>query len=175
MELLRKIEQYRPWNEQEARDREALFTRENTQAHWTASAWVTDPKREQVLMAYHKLYDSWAWLGGHADGETDLLAVALREVREESGLADVRPVSPEIFSVEILTVAGHEKRGQYLSSHLHLNVTYLFEADPAQPLRVKPDENSGVGWVRVEDIPQKTSEVWFRDRIYSKLCQKAAK
>ena len=94
---------------------------------------------------------------------------------EECGLTELRVVSPEIFSLEILCVDGHEKRGRYLSSHLHLNVTYLFEADPAQPLRVKPDENSGVAWVRVEDIPQKSSEAWFCERIYSKLCEKAAK
>ena len=137
MELLRKIEQYCPWNRQEAQDREELllrlrrgeelFTRENTQAHWTASAWVTDPKRERVLMAYHKLYDSWAWLGGHADGETDLLAVAIREAQEESGLEQVRPVTEEIYSLEILPVSGHEKKGVYVPPHLHLNLTFLLE------------------------------------------------
>ena len=99
-------------------------------------------------MAYHNLYDSWSWLGGHADGDRDLLAVSMREVREESGLTAVRPVSPHIYSLEILTVDGHEKRGAYVSSHLHLNVTYLLEADPAAPVRRKPDENSRCGLVR---------------------------
>lgn len=93
-------------------------------------------------MAYHRLYDSWAWLGGHADGDRDLLAVALREVREESGLTEVRPVSEDLYSLEILTVDGHEKHGRYVSSHLHLNVTYLLEADPSAAIRPKPDENS---------------------------------
>ncbi|MBE6964125.1 MAG: NUDIX domain-containing protein [Ruminococcaceae bacterium] len=179
MELLRKIEQYRPWNEQEARDREALllrlrrgealFTRENTQAHWTASAWVTDPKREQVLMAYHKLYDSWAWLGGHADGETDLLAVAIREVREESGLERVRPVTEEIYSLEILSVSGHEKKGMYVPPHLHLNLTFLLEADPAAPLRAKEDENSAVAWFAPEEAVAASTEPWIRENIYAKL------
>jgi 8-oxo-dGTP pyrophosphatase MutT (NUDIX family) len=120
-------------------------------------------------MAYHNLYGSWAWLGGHADGERDLLAVALREVREESGLVDVRPVSPEICSLEILTVDGHEMRGAYGSSHLHLNVTYLREADPADPVRRKPDENSAVGWFGLEEAVAASSEPWFRERIYKKL------
>ena len=75
------------------------FVRSNETAHVTASAWITDPARAHVLMAYHNLYHSWAWLGGHADGETDLLAVALREAREEAGIQSVRPVSPDIFSV----------------------------------------------------------------------------
>ena len=179
MTLLQQLEAYRPWNEQEARDREELlrrlrsgeelYTRDNASAHLTASAWVVSPDRRQVLMAYHNLYDSWAWLGGHADGDRDLLAVALREVREESGLESVRPVSPEIFSLEILTVDGHEKRGAYVSSHLHLNLTYLLEADPAQPVRCKPDENSRVGWFSREGAVEASSEPWFRERIYRKL------
>lgn len=141
--LLEELEAYRPWNDQEERDRaellrrlrsgEALYTRDNAAGHLTASAWVVSPDLTQVLMAYHNLYDSWSWLGGHADGDRDLLAVSMREVREESGLTAVRPVSPHIYSLEILTVDGHEKRGAYVSSHLHLNVTYLLEADPAAP------------------------------------------
>ena len=154
MELLEALAGYQPWNEQEAcdlaellrrmRSGEELYSRENASAHLTASAWVVSPDRGQVLMAYHNLYDSWAWLGGHADGERDLLGVALREVREESGLTEVRPVSRDIYSLEILTVDGHEKRGRYVSSHLHLNITYLLEADPALPVRCKPDENIGL-------------------------------
>lgn len=62
-------------------------------------------------MIYHNIYNSWSWTGGHADGETDLLAVALREVTEETGLQTLRPVSRELFSVEILTVDGHENEG----------------------------------------------------------------
>ena len=182
MDLLSALYSYRPWNPQEARDTtellrrleagEDLFHRENTAAHLTASAWVVSPDRTRVLMAYHNLYDSWAWLGGHADGERDLLAVALREVREESGLAAVRPVSPDIYSLEILTVDGHEKRGVYVSSHLHLNVTFLLEADPAEPVRCKPDENSRVGWFTPEEAVAASSEPWFRQRIYRKLNEK---
>ncbi len=182
MDLTRRLQAYRPWNEQEARDRdellrrlntgEELYSRSNPSAHLTASAWVVSPDRRQVLMAYHDLYDSWAWLGGHADGERDLLSVALREVCEESGLTDVRPVSKEIYSVEILSVDGHEKRGQYVSSHLHLNVTYLLEADPAAPVRPMPGENSHVGWFTPEDALAASSEPWFRERIYQKLIDK---
>ena len=182
--LLEELEQYRPWNEQEERDRtellrrlrsgEDLYTRDNSAGHLTASAWVVSPDRRRVLMAYHNIYDSWSWLGGHADGDHDLLAVALREVREESGLTAVRPVSRSIYSVEILTVDGHEKRGAYVSSHLHLNVTYLLEADPADPVRCKPDENSRVGWFGLEEAVAASSEPWFRERVYRKLNEKLA-
>ena len=184
MTLEEALERYLPWNEQEERDRaeilrrlrsgEELYGRDNASAHLTASAWVVSPDRTQVLMAYHNLYDSWSWLGGHADGDRDLLAVALREVREESGLAEVRPVSPAIYSVEILTVDGHEKRGAYVSSHLHLNVTYLLEADPALPVWKKEDENRAVAWFGQEAAVAASSEPWFRERIYRKLNDKLA-
>lgn len=179
MELLEQLTAYAPWNEQEERDRAVLagllrsgadlWTRENQTAHLTASAWVVNRGRTKALMAYHNLYDSWSWLGGHADGDRDLLAVAVREVGEESGLQWVRPVSDRLFSLEILTVDGHEKRGKYVPSHLHLNVTYLVEADESEPLTVKPDENSAVAWFGLEEAVKASSEPWFRERIYAKL------
>ena len=138
----------------------------------TASAWVVNPQRSKVLMVYHRLYDSWSWAGGHADGEEDLLAVALREVREETGVQCLRPVTEEIYSLEVLTVDGHEKHGQYVPSHLHLNVTYLLEAEEDQPLRVCEAENSGVAWFSLADALSASTEPWFVERIYKKLNEK---
>lgn len=182
MELLDALNRFRPCNEQEETDKKQilsllsseqdLYTRDNPVAHLTASSWVVSPDRKQVLLVYHNLYRSWSWMGGHADGDRDLCQVALRETREESGLEDLTLVSPEIFSLESLTVDGHEKRGNYISSHLHLNVTYLLEADPSQPIRVKPDENSGVAWFPVEEVAGKVSKPWMMQRIYSKLMKK---
>lgn len=184
MNLIAQIEHYRPWNKQEAADQkeflrrlksgEALYTRDNLSAHLTASAWVVSPDRKLVLMAYHNLYDSWAWLGGHADGETDLLATAIKETMEESGISHVKPVTSDIYSLEILTVDGHEKRGKYVPSHLHLNVTYLLEADPKEAVCCKPDENSKVGWFTFEEAIEASSEPWFCQRIYRKLNEKLA-
>ena len=181
---IEQIAAYAPYNAQEAADKalilrwletnEDAFCRENLVAHMTASAWVVSPDRSKVLMAYHNIYHSWSWLGGHADGETDLLAVALREVREEAGVTHVRPVSQEIFSVESLTVDGHVKRGQYVSSHLHLNVTYLLEADPAEAVHSTADENSGVAWFTPDEALARSTEPWFVERVYKKLIEKAA-
>ena len=182
-EITRKIAAYTPYNEQEERDKALIlqwlaqndnaFLRENPVAHMTASAWVVNRDRSKVLMVYHNIYHSWSWLGGHADGETDLLAVAIREVKEEAGITDVRPVSEEIFSLESLTVDGHIKRGQYVSSHLHLNVTYLLEADSEESVSIKADENSGVAWFTPEQALQKSTEPWFVEHVYKKLIEKA--
>ena len=181
-ELIHKLEAYHPVNEQEEKDQaiilemlktqEDIFRRENLTAHMTASAWIVNPARTKVLMAYHNLYDSWAWLGGHADGEEDLLAVAVREAREESGVDHVRPLLKDVFSVEILTVDGHEKRGQYVPSHLHLNVTWLLEADDTEPTRVRKGENQAVTWFTPEEAVARSTEPWFRERIYGKLNRK---
>ncbi len=91
--LINQIKEYKPYNEQEESDKilildwirnnENAFSRENTVAHMTASAWVVNRERTRVLMVYHNIYNSWSWLGGHADGETDLLSVAIREVKEK--------------------------------------------------------------------------------------------
>ncbi|MBR1607652.1 MAG: NUDIX hydrolase [Clostridia bacterium] len=180
--LIAALTDFRPWNEQEEKDRalilhalrtnEDIFTRQNTMAHMTASAWVVNPSHDRALMAWHNIYHSWSWLGGHADGQTDLLAVALREVREESGIQRVRPLLTSPFSLESLTVDGHEKRSQYVSSHLHLNVTYLLEADDSQATAAKPDENSAVGWLPLEEAVAASSEDWFRERVYAKLNSK---
>ena len=181
-ELITQISEYCPCNEQEQADKKNIlaflsendnaFLRENELAHMTASAWVVNHNRTKVLMVYHKIYDSWSWTGGHADGETDLLSVALREVTEETGIRHVRPVSENIFSLEVLTVDGHEKHGRYVPSHLHMNVTYLLEADEAESLTVCEEENKGVAWFSLEDALKASSEPWFVTRIYQKLNNK---
>ena len=185
MKLIRQIEQYQPGNEQEEQDKklmlyclkhqENIFSRENALVHMTASAWVVNKARTKVLMVYHNIYDSWSWMGGHADGEEDLLSVALREVQEESGIRQVHPVTEDIYSLEVLTVDGHVKHGAYVSSHLHLNVTYLLEASEEESLHMKPDENSGVAWFGLEETVKASSEPWFRERIYPKLNERLPK
>ena len=186
MALIDDIRAHEPFNEQEAVDRLVIlraladdphvFDR-SAPAHMACSIWTVDPAKQRTLMVYHNLYDSWSWIGGHADGERDLARVALRELEEETGVAGARlvPCGPGgIFSLEVLTVDGHEKRGRYVGSHLHLNVTYLAVASPEEPLRVKPDENSGVRWVDLDDVCTVSTEPWIADRIYRKLIEKLA-
>lgn len=178
-DLKRKIEVYKPYNEQEEKDKKVMIsyinhfdnvlTRENEFGHFTASSWVVNKQRTKVLMIYHNIYHSWTWTGGHADGEYNLLEVALRELKEETGVKDVNLLSSDIFSLEVLCVNGHLKRGKYVASHVHLNLTYLLEVDEEETLQMKEDENSGVKWIPIEDVDKYSTESWMVEKIFSKL------
>ena len=180
--LFEQIKNYIPANEQEQHDKEQMLefmqanenclSRENTVAHFTASVWTVNKERTKVLMVYHNIYDSWAWVGGHADGIEDLREVALRELQEETGVKNGRLVDGGIFSIETLTVGGHVKKGAYVSSHLHFNVTYLAEADESETLVVKEDENQGVKWFTFEEALKASSEPWMVENVYKKLIAK---
>lgn len=178
-ELKEKIEGYKPCNEQEEQDKKVMIdyinhfdnvlTRKNEFGHFTASSWVVNQQRTKVLMIYHNIYNSWTWTGGHADGEHDLLGTAVRELKEETGVKNVKVLNPDIFSLEIICVNGHVKRGKYVASHVHLNLTYLLEVDEEETLQMKEDENSGVKWIPIEDIDKYSTEPWMVEKIFTKL------
>ena len=183
--LKENIENFIPYNEQEEIDKKIMqkyindfddvLTRQNEYGHFTSSAFVLNKERTKILMIYHKIYNSWAWTGGHSDGDNNLLYVAMKEAKEETGIKKVEPISENIYSLEIINVNGHEKRGKYVSSHVHLNVTYLLEAEENEKIHIKEDENSGVKWVPIDDILELTSEPWVRDRVYAKIIEKMKK
>ena len=174
---------YSPQNEQEDADRRMILeyirrfpvnslTRDNAFAHMPSSGFVVNAVGSIEPMAHHNLYRVWAWTGGHADGEADLLAVALREAREETGAEHVRPLSAQIASVDILPVWGHVKGGRYVCAHQHLNVSYLLVADETDPLRAREGENTRVGWLPAERLLEYTRE-WQMDGVYTKLLARA--
>lgn len=94
---------------------------------------------------------------------------------EETGVTEVKPIVDDIFSIEIINVNGHIKRGKYVASHAHLNVTYLLEADDKQDIRIKEDENKGVKWINIEDILKCSTEKWVVNNVYAKIIAKMKK
>ncbi|MFL0247010.1 NUDIX hydrolase [Candidatus Clostridium stratigraminis] len=181
MNWISTIKNYTPYNEQENKDKEIILkliedsknilTRENEVAHITSSGFIINKAKDKVLMIYHNIYNSWAWTGGHADGEEDLLKVAIREAQEETGVMKVVPLTKEIVSLDILTVVGHIKRGKYVAPHLHLSIAYLLIADEEESLKIKPDENSGVKWIPIEKVALYSSEPYMV-KVYEKIIKK---
>lgn len=181
MKLRDDLINFIPWDEQEKKDKELIikyidtfddiFTRDNEFAHLTASCWIVNKEKTKVLMIYHNIYNAWSWVGGHADGDVDLLHVALKETTEETGIKNIIPLSNDIFSLEIIGVNGHVKHCKYVGTHLHLNVTYLLEADENEHLIIKPDENSGVRWVSLKEAVDFCPETHMK-KIYEKLNKK---
>jgi len=151
---------------------DGILSRENDFAHMTASSIIVSRDRKHTLMAFHKIYNSWAWTGGHADGESDFEAIARREAQEETGITNLARLGNGPTSIEILPVWAHVKRGKHVGSHLHLNVSYLFEADENLPLRIAQDENSAVGWIEVDKLRENVSEPPMIP-IYERLLKRA--
>ena len=181
MSLKERIENYLPYNIEEQKDKELILkymdifddvlTRKNEIGHFTSSCWIVNKEKTKVLMVYHNIYDSWSWVGGHADGDDDLLHVSLKEASEETGLKNVIPLSKDIFSLEVLGVDGHMKKEGYISTHIHLNITYLLCANENDITHIKEDENSDVKWFELEEAIKASSEPHMK-KIYNILNNK---
>lgn len=127
-----------------------VLTRENEFGHFASSAFVVNKDRTKMLVVYHNIYDAWIFPGGHADGEENLLSVAVREVEEETG-QKTKVLDDSIFAISASPIVGHVKRGKYIPAHTHLDVVYLLEADDKIPLVYREDESKGVKWITFEE------------------------
>lgn len=179
MKFIEQIEAYKPINKQEEKEKKIILdfidkypktvlTRDNEIAHLTSSGFIMNEALTHVLMIHHNIYRTWAWTGGHADGDMDLLEIAIKEAKEETGLNCVTPLSKTIASLDILTVENHIKREAYVPSHLHLNVAYVLIADMNDNLNVNDREASDIQWIKLSDIKEKSGEKHLI-YIYNKL------
>jgi len=182
MDYISEINKYIPKNEQEEQDKKVIIScmqlfpynilsRDNEIAHITSSGLILNDNLSKALFIHHNIRNTWAWTGGHADSNPNLLEVSIHEAMEETGVSVV-PISNEIAAIDVLSSIGHIKNGKYINNHLHLSVAYLFTASEDAPTIIKPDENSGIEWFPVEQI---TSDL-FNERdvsLYTKLIQQA--
>lgn len=179
--LYEEISNYVPFDEKERVDKEVILdyiknnedvlTRDNKIAHFTTSGWITNKERNKILMIHHNIYNSWAWVGGHADGDEDLLRVVKKEIEEETGLTNVKALQEGIFGLNIITVFNHIKRGTQVNSHLHFDAEFIFEASEEDPIRKKEDENSGVEWIDIDKVVESSTEEHMKP-IYQRLIDK---
>lgn len=180
MNLRQEIENYIPFDEQEKRDKEQflrfidtfddVLTRDNIFGHFSASAFLVNKKRNKMIVVYHIINDGWIYPGGHADGDDNLLSVAVREVEEETGLK-AKILDENIYAIQSAPVKGHIKSGKYVSSHIHFDVLYLMEADDRIPLKYKENESKGVKWISFEEADDKTMCDFIRP-IHKKIIEK---
>jgi 8-oxo-dGTP pyrophosphatase MutT (NUDIX family) len=131
----------------------ACLERSCAPGHLTGSAWIVDRPRRRVLLTHHRKLDRWLQLGGHADGDADLLAVALREAQEESGLASIRVLSPELFDVDLHTIPARREE----PAHLHHDLRFLLEADGDEPLVISA-ESKDLAWVEIDRLAEYSTE-----------------
>lgn len=183
MGYLGEIRAYQPENAQEAADKRGILSfaarypdtvllRENTIGHITSSGFILNRALDKVLLIHHNIRNAWAWTGGHADGDADLLHVAIKEAAEETGVSHIVPQTGTIAALDILPVFGHMRRGEFVTAHLHLSVAYILLCDECEKIRPRPSENSAVGWF---DLAYFTEEHFEANdvRLYNKLIRRA--
>ena len=170
--LLRQLLNHRPHDAAEdaalrrmidfVRSHPDCFERSLTTGHITGSAWLLDASCECVLLTYHKKLRKWLQLGGHADGCADLLQVAFREAREESGLRAIVPVTEAIFDVDVHRIPAIDEVGP----HDHFDVRFLCRVTEDQEIHVS-DESEDMAWFTIAEV-----ENLAVDDSVMRLCRK---
>lgn len=181
--LYQEIASFVPFDEQEAKDKEVflkfitsfddVLTRNNLFGHFSSSAFVVNRERSKMLVVYHNIMKGWIYPGGHADGEDDLLAVATREVTEETGQIPT-VLDSEIFGIQSAPVIAHYKHGIFVPAHIHYDVIYLMEGEEEKSLSFRPDESGGVKWLPFDEAEGNDIVDWARP-VHQKLIKKLGK
>jgi 8-oxo-dGTP pyrophosphatase MutT (NUDIX family) len=144
------------------------FERSLKIGHMVGGAWVVDETKQFALLTHHRKFDRWLQLGGHADGESNMYQVALREAQEESGLKSIQSIDQNIFDIDIHTipVRGDEPE------HKHYEIRYLFTADMNEKVIVS-NESKDVRWVKLDEILQLSKDISIK-RLITKTVQLAS-
>jgi 8-oxo-dGTP pyrophosphatase MutT (NUDIX family) len=157
--LLQLLENHKPFNQEESQFKQQTiefvnqnpdcFERSLLSGHITGSAWIVDKSRQFTLLTHHRKLDKWFQTGGHCDGDSDVLNVALKEAMEETGLTDIQVISPNIFDIDIHEIPERKS----VPTHLHYDVRFLLQADMNEPLIIS-SESSDLAWIEITDVSQ---------------------
>lgn len=156
-DLIRKLNSYSPEFEVEKEFRASFlsfihqhsdcFERTLAKGHITGSSWIVNKARTKTLLTHHHKLDRWLQLGGHADGDTNIIRVATKEAREESGLQSLQLVSERIFDIDIHTIPARKSDPE----HLHYDIRFLFEADEQEELVIS-SESKDLAWIKMSEL-----------------------
>lgn len=157
--LLQLLENHQPFTSEETLFKQQMieFVEQNPDCfertlligHVTGSAWIVDKSRQFTLLTHHRKLNKWFQTGGHCDGDSNVLNVALKEAQEETGLVDIHVISSDIFDIDIHEIP--ERKG--IPTHLHYDVRFLFEADINEPLIVS-SESSDLAWIALSKVSE---------------------
>jgi 8-oxo-dGTP pyrophosphatase MutT (NUDIX family) len=157
--LIQLLQNYQPSNPEETQFKQQTiefvkqnpdcFERSLLKGHITGSAWIVDKSRQFTLLTHHRKLDRWFQTGGHCDGDSDVLNVAIKEAIEETGLTYIQSIDSEIFDVDIHEIP--ERKG--VPTHLHYDVRFLLEADMSEPLIIS-SESTNLAWIKLSKVSQ---------------------
>jgi 8-oxo-dGTP pyrophosphatase MutT (NUDIX family) len=150
--LLEKLENYLPKNQEEIEFKHKIvaFIQENSNCfersldsgHITASSWLLNKEGTKALLMHHAKLNNWFQLGGHCDGNSDVLHVALKEAQEESGIMHIDPLSSEIFDIDVHLIPENKRE----KAHYHYDIRFLLHVTSDEQV-VQNNESKELRWI----------------------------
>ena len=129
------------------------FHRDHLPGHITGSAWILDETKTFALLTHHAKLNRWLQPGGHADGDENIINVALREATEETGLQSLKVARHSIFDLDIHAIPARENFPQ----HLHYDIRILLHASKKEKPAVT-EESHDLQWVPLAQVPQQSGQ-----------------
>lgn len=177
-DLIKELKKYKPYNETEKgyvdeiieflENGENQFVRTNLEKHIVASAYLLNDSLDKILLTHHKAIGLWLQFGGHSDGESNSLNVALRETMEESGIENINIGNGEIVDVDIHTIPENKKKNE--PEHKHLDIRFIFTT-PEENFVVS-DESDELKWMPIDEFKKLIKGSAFykdSDRVVAKI------
>ncbi len=146
---------------------EDFWTKKNEEGQITASCWAVNKDQTKVLMTHHKKLDRWLQIGGHLEAEDNTIADScMRELKEESGLAQFKLLQSNIFDLDVHDIPESRKG---VPAHIHYDIRMLFEADENEEIQFDKEESNSIVWMSLSEIEK------LDDESITRMIQKTVK